>query len=104
MAAADEPDCGEWTIYARNSAVAIAKHIDNSVNSSVLFAGIATTIDGSAKATPERQAAALIGCGTNCGSLGALVNASNLAYTASTYPAGYKPSGVMVKIVAANPS
>jgi hypothetical protein len=104
MPAADAPDCGEWTIYAKNSAVAIAKHIDNSFNSSVLFADIATTIDGGAMATPEQQAAALIGCGTSGGSLGVLVNASNPAYTASTYPAGYKSSGILVKIVAANPS
>lgn len=88
MAAADAPDCGEWTLYARNSAIAIAKHIDNTVNSSVLFADIATTIDGGAKATPEQQAAALIGCGTSGGSLGVLVNASNPVYTASTYPTG----------------
>ncbi|KAF2663357.1 hypothetical protein BT63DRAFT_125528 [Microthyrium microscopicum] len=104
MARADAPDCGEWTIYARNSAVATAKHIDNSVNSSVLFADIANTIDGGAKATPEQQAAALISCGTSGGSLGVLVNASNPAYTASTYPTGFKPSGILVKIVAANPS
>jgi hypothetical protein len=104
MAATDAPDCGEWTIYARNSAVAIAKHINNNVNSSVLFADIATTIDGGAKATPEQQVASLAGCGTSGGSLGVMVNATNPAYTASTYPAGYKTSGILVKIVAANPS
>lgn len=103
MAAADAPDCGEWSIYAYGSALAIAKHIDNSVNSSVLFADIATTIDGGAKATPEQQAKALIGCGTSGGSFGVQVNASSPAYNATTYPPGFKPSGILVKIVAANP-
>ncbi|OAL54204.1 hypothetical protein IQ07DRAFT_641198 [Pyrenochaeta sp. DS3sAY3a] len=51
MAAADHPDCGEWSIYAYGSVLAIAKHIANSVNSSVLFVDITTTIDGGAKAT-----------------------------------------------------
>jgi hypothetical protein len=104
MAATDAPDCAEWIIYARGSAVAIAKHIDSNTNSSVLFSDLATTIDGGVKATPEQQARALIGCGTSGGSVGVQVNASNPAYTAATYPAGYKPSGILVKIVAANPS
>ncbi|KAI2471681.1 hypothetical protein F4781DRAFT_90252 [Annulohypoxylon bovei var. microspora] len=100
MAAADAPDCGEWTIYSHGSAQAIAKHIDNTVNTSVLFADIANTIDGGSAATAAQQAAALIGCGTDGGSLGVVYNASNTAYTASTYPAGYTPAGILVKIVA----
>ncbi|KAI2606281.1 uncharacterized protein GGS25DRAFT_382560 [Hypoxylon fragiforme] len=100
MAAADAPDCGEWTIYAHGTAQAIAKHLDNTVNTSVLFADIANTIDGGASATPEQQAAALIGCGTDGGSFGVVYNASNPAYSASTYPAGYTPAGILVKIVA----
>ncbi|KAI4868243.1 hypothetical protein F4820DRAFT_154645 [Hypoxylon rubiginosum] len=100
MAAADAPDCGEWTIYAHGSAQAIAKHIDNTVNTSVLFADIANTIDGGTGATPAQQAGALIGCGTNGGSYGVVYNASNAAYSASTYPAGYTPAGILVKVVA----
>jgi hypothetical protein len=103
MAAADAPDCGEWTVYAHGTALAVAKHVDNTVNSSVLFADIATTIDGGPKATPAQQAGALIGCGSSGGSLGVQVNISNPAYTASTYPAGYTPAGILIKIVAANP-
>lgn len=100
MAAADAPDCGEWTIYAHGTAQAIAKHVDNSVDTSVLFADLANTIDGGAGADATQQAAALVGCGSDGGSLGVVYNASNPAYLASTYPAGYTPAGILVKIVA----
>ncbi|PGH19015.1 hypothetical protein AJ79_00049 [Helicocarpus griseus UAMH5409] len=46
MAAADAPDCGEWLLYARESAAAYAKKIDMNYDSSVLFEDIANTIDG----------------------------------------------------------
>ncbi|KAI6089594.1 hypothetical protein F4821DRAFT_58237 [Hypoxylon rubiginosum] len=100
MAAADAPDCGEWLLYAHGTAQAFAKHIDNTINSSVLFADIATTIDGGANATPEQQAAALVGCSTDGGSLGVLVNTANPTYSGSTYPVGYNTSGIIIKIVA----
>jgi hypothetical protein len=98
MAAADAPDCGEWVIYAHGTAQAIAKHIDNTVDSSVLFADIANTIDGGTNANATTDA--LISCGTDGGSLGVVYDASNPAYSASTYPAGYTPAGILVKIVA----
>ncbi|CAH0056957.1 unnamed protein product [Clonostachys solani] len=99
MAAADAPDCGEWSLYSRGTAMAVAKHVDNTVNTSVLFADIARTIDGGANATPEQKAGAIIGCLTSGGSLGVQVNTSAPAYTASSYPAGYVTSGIVVKIV-----
>ncbi|KAJ3491614.1 hypothetical protein NLG97_g5560 [Lecanicillium saksenae] len=79
MAAKDTPDCAD-----------------------VLFADIATTIDGGPNATPEQQAAALIGCASDGGSLGVAVNASNPTYKGSTYPKGYVTKGILVKIVATN--
>lgn len=100
MAAADAPDCGEWLLYAHGTAQAFAKHLDNTINSSVLFADIATTIDGGANASPEQQAAALIGCDTDGGSLGVAVNTTNPTYSGSTYPVGYTTSGILIKIVA----
>lgn len=100
MTAANAPDCDEWTIYSHGSAMAVAKHLDSSLNSSVLFSDIANTIDGGAKATTAQQAAALIGCGTDGGSLGVVYNASNPAYLASTYPAGSTPGGILIKMVA----
>ncbi|KAI0205631.1 hypothetical protein F4808DRAFT_409740 [Astrocystis sublimbata] len=100
MAASDAPDCGEWLVYAHGTAQAFAKHIDNTVDSSVLFADIATTIDGGANADETQQAAALLGCGTDGGSLGVTVNATNPTYSGSTYPAGYVTEGIIIKIVA----
>ncbi|GKT58403.1 hypothetical protein ColTof4_12334 [Colletotrichum tofieldiae] len=100
MAATDAPDCGEWLIYAHGTAQAFAKHIDNTVNSSVLFADIASTIDGGVNANSTQQAAALIGCDTDGGSLGVAVNTANPTYSGSTYPAGYTTSGILIKIVA----
>lgn len=99
MAAADTPDCEEWSLYAHGSALATAKHTGNTLNSSVLFSDIANTIDGGAAATATQQAASLLGCDTEGGSLGVVYNASNTAYTASTYPVGYTPAGILIKIV-----
>ncbi|KAI1157564.1 hypothetical protein F5B18DRAFT_164078 [Nemania serpens] len=100
MAAADAPDCAEWSIYMHGTALALAKHINGSVDSSVLFADIATTIDGGANATSQQRAAALIGCSASGGSLGVQVNVADPAYAAVTYPAGYTPGGLLIKIVA----
>ncbi|KAF4838891.1 hypothetical protein CGCTS75_v000527 [Colletotrichum tropicale] len=100
MAAADAPDCGEWLVYAHGTAQAFAKHINNTVNSSVLFADIATTIDGGVGASDAQIAASLLGCGTDGGSLGVLVNTANPTYSGSTYSAGYVTDGIIIKIVA----
>ncbi|KAI1197103.1 hypothetical protein F5X97DRAFT_334228 [Nemania serpens] len=100
MPAAAAPDCGEWSVFAHGTALALAKHIDGSVDSSVLFADIATTIDGGVNATSQQRAAALISCGASGGSLGVQVNTADPAYAAATYPAGYTPGGLLIKIVA----
>jgi hypothetical protein len=100
MAAADTPDCGEWLLYAYGTAQAFAKHINSTVNTSVLFADIATTIDGGAGADETQVAGSLLGCGTDGGSLGVQVNTANPTYTGSTYPKGYVTNGILVKIVA----
>jgi hypothetical protein len=100
MAAADAPDCGEWLVYSRGTAQAFAKHIDNTVNTSVLFADIANTIDGGPNANATQQAGALIGCGTDGGSQGVIVNTAHPTYSGSTYPAGYVTDGIIIKIVA----
>jgi hypothetical protein len=100
MAAADAPDCGEWLLTAHGTAQAFAKHLNNTINSSVLFADIANTIDGGVNANPAQLAGSLIGCGTNGGSQGVLVNASNPTYSGSSFPKGYSTSGILIKIVA----
>ncbi|KAI1424014.1 hypothetical protein F5Y12DRAFT_797652 [Xylaria sp. FL1777] len=99
MAAGDAPDCGEWSLYSYGSALALAKHINSSLDTSVLYADIATTIDGGPNATPEQQANSLLGCSTSGGSFGVQVNTSNPTYTGPTYPAGYSTDGMIIKIV-----
>lgn len=102
MSAADAPDCGEWSVYSHGTALAVAKKINNTINASVLFADIATTIDGGGvNATPESKANSILyGCGDAGGSLGVRVNASAPIYkSASSYPAGYVPDGIVIKIV-----
>lgn len=100
MTAADAADCAEWTLYSHGSAMATAKHIDSSLNSSVLFEDIATTIDGGVGANATQKAGAIIGCLASGGTLGVQVNATNAAYTASAYTgAGYVTGGIMIKIV-----
>ncbi|KAJ3495555.1 hypothetical protein NLG97_g3308 [Lecanicillium saksenae] len=98
--AADTADCAEWSLYSRGTVLALIKHINPNVNSSVLYEDIATTIDGGEKATPAQQAASLIGCMTDGGSEGVLVNTTNPAYSTDEYKtAGYTPDGVLIKIV-----
>lgn len=100
MLAADTPNCDEWTLYQRGTVLALGKHLDPTVDSSVLFTDIANTIDGGASATPEQQLAALVGCAENGGSFGVVYNASNPQYNTATYISkGYTPSGILVKIV-----
>lgn len=98
--AADGDDCPEWSVYSHGSVLVTAKHIDPAVNSSVLFSDIANTLDGGVSATPAQQAVALIGCGTDGGSQGVLVNVTNPAYNTSTYLAGgLTPNGLIIKVV-----
>lgn len=104
MTAADAPGCSEWTLYAHGTVLVLGKHLDSTVNSSVLFSDIANTIDGGVGATPAQQAAALIGCSTAGGSLGVVYNASNAQYNTADYLAkSYTPSGILVKIVSSSP-
>lgn len=101
MLTTDGDDCPEWSLYSHGSVLITAKHLNSAVNSSVLYADIATTIDGGSAATAAQQAAALIGCGTDGGSEGVLVNTTNPAYNTSTYlAAGYTSQGILVKVVA----
>ena len=101
MTAADAADCAEWSVYTHGTVLVTAKHINSTLNSSVLFSDIANTLDGGASATTTQQAAAIIGCGTTGGALGVQYNASNVEYnsSASTYPVGYTPDGILVKVV-----
>ncbi len=100
MNAKDTQGCGEWSVYSHRSTLVTVKHINDTIDSSVLFEDIATAIDGGEKATPEQQQLALLGCGANGGAFGVQANTSNPAYSAASYvSAGYKTTGLLVKVV-----
>ncbi len=100
MNAKDTQGCGEWTVYSRRSTLVTIKHIDDRIDSSVLFEDIATTIDGGEKATAEEQLNFLLGCGTDGGAFTVQANLTNPAYADAAYVgAGYKTGGLLVKVV-----
>ncbi|KAF2993712.1 hypothetical protein E8E14_002230 [Neopestalotiopsis sp. 37M] len=97
MLAADTPNCEEYTLYQRGSVLALGKHLDPSVNSSVLFTDIANTIDGG---TGTAKTQAIIDCAEAGGSFGVVYNATNAQYNTTAYLSkGYTPEGILVKIV-----
>jgi hypothetical protein len=64
----------------------------------VLFEDIANTIDGG---TGVIRRPSIYRCGTDGGSFGVQVNATAAAYNTTEYlAAGYRPDGIIVKIVA----
>ncbi|KAK2010249.1 hypothetical protein LZ32DRAFT_607699 [Colletotrichum eremochloae] len=97
MKAVDAPDCGEWPLYTRGTVAAYAKHVNNAIDSSVLFEDIANTIDGGSGTV---KSAAIVDCLTQGGSFGVQYNASSAAYNTAAYKdGGWKPDGILVKIV-----
>lgn len=55
--------CDEWMMFEVGTALALAKHTNNRITSSVSFDDIADTIDGGPEATPEQREKAIMGCG-----------------------------------------
>jgi hypothetical protein len=92
--------CDEWTLYQHGSVLATAKHINDTANSAVLFEDIATTIDGGPGAADAQKAKAIVGCLSDGGSLGVLVNSTHPAYNATSYVSkGYTSHGILIRIV-----
>lgn len=88
MSGQDAPDCNEWTVYPRKSALTLAEHIDSTKNSSVLFEDIA-----------DKQKA-IIGCLESGGPHGVKANLKNPIYTSDKYKASdSSPEGIMIKVV-----
>ena len=101
MLAADTPDCGEWTIYTRGTVRVAAKHIDPSVNSSVLYEDIANTIDGGAAGNADEvKKPSILDCGMDGGAFGVQANTASPAYSSDAFvAANYTASGIIIKIV-----
>ncbi|OAQ77783.1 hypothetical protein VFPBJ_08255 [Purpureocillium lilacinum] len=97
-------DCAEWSLPVPNAGtvLALAKHINARVSSSILYADLATTIDGGEGATDAQKKAALLGCGANGGQLGVKANTTNPLYSTDEYKkSGAKPEGIIIKLVKA---
>ncbi|KAG5931685.1 hypothetical protein E4U53_001651 [Claviceps sorghi] len=91
------PDCAEWTlpVPGAGSVLALAKHIDPAVNSSVLYEDLARAVDGGDEAL-------LGGCGADGGQVGVEANLLDPLYHTKEYVAsGAVPRGVLVKLVRA---
>jgi len=94
--------CDEWMMFEIGTVLALAKHTNNRITSSVSFDDIADTIDGGPEATPEQREKAIMGCGGNGGQLLVQVKPDNPAYQTEKYKAtGGTPKDILIKIVRA---
>ncbi|KAK0751311.1 hypothetical protein B0T18DRAFT_443832 [Schizothecium vesticola] len=97
-------DCAEWMlpVPSGGTVLALAKHINPRVTSSVLFADIANAIDGGEFATTAQKQASLLGCGRGGGMFGVKANTTHPAYNTAAYKEGKaSPDGILIKIVRA---
>ena len=88
-------DCAEWAFPIPNAGtvLALAKHVNPRVASSISFGDLADAIDGTD---------GIDGCGKNGGQKGAKADTSNPLYNTDEYKkSGAKPEGIVVKIVRA---
>lgn len=97
-------DCAEWMlpVPSGGTVLALAKHINPRVTSSVLYDDIANTIDGGEFATAAQREASLLGCARAGGMLGVRANTSHPAYNTAAYKdSKASPEGILIKIVRA---
>ncbi|KAJ6782789.1 hypothetical protein PWT90_04146 [Aphanocladium album] len=95
-------DCQEWTLPVPNAAtvLALAKHINPRINSSILYTDLANTIDGGEHASPADKAKFLSDCGKNGGMVGVIVDANAPEYKTPEYVASKaKHEGIIIKLV-----
>lgn len=97
-------DCAEWMlpVPSGGTVLALAKHINPRVTSSVLFADIANAIDGGEFATTAQKQASLLGCGRGGGMFGVKANTTHPAYNTAAYKESKaSPDGILIKVVRA---
>lgn len=95
-------DCAEWTlpIPTGSSVLALAKHINPRIKSSILYTDLANAIDGGENASPADKENALLGCGKNGGQFGVHADTKNPAYNTPEYQnSKAKPEGIIIKLV-----
>ncbi|KAG5990632.1 hypothetical protein E4U43_004229 [Claviceps pusilla] len=98
-------DCAEWTlpVPGAGSVLALAKHIDPTAKSSILYEDLARAIDGGRNASLAESKKSLLGsCGTNGGQTGVEANLLDPLYHTREYvESGAVPRGVLIKLVRA---
>lgn len=100
MPAEDAESCSEWGLPVPGSGtvLALAKHVDPTVTTSILYEDLANTIDGGEDGADA--ATALVECGANGGQKGAVYDAANDEYNTDEYKAsGATPEGIVIKLV-----
>lgn len=97
-------DCAEWTLPVPShggSVLALAKHINPRITSSVLYEDLAAAVAGGA---PEGSQGDLLGCGKDGGQMEAKANLTNPLYDIDGYKkSGAKPEGILIELVQAPP-
>lgn len=94
-------DCAEWGLPVDNSGtvLALAKHINPRISSSILYEDLAAAIDGGLNSSDGGKSK-LLGCGVNGGQMGVTANLTNPLYNTDEYKAsGAKPDGIIIKLV-----
>ncbi|KAM7195857.1 hypothetical protein V8F33_006506 [Rhypophila sp. PSN 637] len=102
MPAEPTTSCSEWglPVDGAGTVLALAKHSEPNLNSSVLYEDLANTIDGGEDGS--KASSALIGCASNGGQMGVVFDAKNAAYNTDEYKKSRKtPRGLVIKLVRA---
>ncbi len=95
-------ECAEWSLYVAGTAMALGKHINPRVNSTVLFEDIANTIDGGENATIDQITKSISSCSKNGGSVAVTVDKTRPEYNTDDFKkSGASTDGIIIKIVAA---
>lgn len=91
-------DCPEWGLPVPDSGtvLALAKHNNGRLSTSILYADLAAAID--------KTADNLKSCGKNGGQIGVVPNKNNPLYSTDDYKkSGVTPDGIVLKLVKAPP-
>lgn len=95
-----EKGCSEWAlpVDGAGTVLALAKHVEPTFNSAVLYEYLASTIEGGENGA--KASTALVKCGANGGQMGVVYNATNPAYNTAEYKKSKAtPKGIVIKLV-----
>lgn len=92
-------DCAEWPVTSRGTTAVFAKLVGDAW-AAVTFLDIARTLDGGEKGTAEDKSVSLVGCDTDGGQMGVMVNTSDPLYWNDVFlESGLVNKGILIKVV-----